>query len=71
DGWKYEFTNLPKYENGQEIVYTITEDQVPDYNTEIHGFDITNSYTPGKTSVSVTKAWNDQNNQDGLRPNSV
>ncbi|EOV2483505.1 Cna B-type domain-containing protein [Enterococcus hirae] len=71
DGWKYEFTNLPKYENGQEIVYTITEDQVPDYNTAINGFDITNSYTPGKTSVSVTKAWNDQNNQDGLRPNSV
>ncbi|MZY32823.1 Cna B-type domain-containing protein, partial [Enterococcus faecalis] len=24
DGWKYEFTNLPKYENGQEITYTVT-----------------------------------------------
>ncbi|MGL9868467.1 Cna B-type domain-containing protein [Enterococcus sp. DIV0691] len=71
DGWKYEFTNLPKYENGQEITYTVTENQVPEYNTEIKGFDITNSYTPGKTSVSVTKTWNDNNNQDGLRPNSI
>ncbi|MGH2131899.1 Cna B-type domain-containing protein, partial [Enterococcus faecalis] len=49
----------------------VTEDQVPEYNTEINGYDITNSYTPGKTSVSVTKAWDDNNNQDGLRPNSV
>ncbi|MGQ4822860.1 Cna B-type domain-containing protein, partial [Enterococcus faecalis] len=71
DGWKYEFTNLPKYENGQEITYTVTENQVPEYNTEIKGFDITNSYTPGKTSVSVTKTWDDNNNQDGLRPNSI
>ena len=71
DGWKYQFENLPKYENGQAINYTVTEDQVPDYNTAINRFDITNSYTPGKTSVSVTKAWNDSDNQDGLRPNSV
>ncbi|MHB9652727.1 Cna B-type domain-containing protein (plasmid) [Enterococcus faecalis] len=71
EGWQYTFENLPKYENGQEIVYTVTEDQVPEYNTEINGYDITNSYTPGKTSVSVTKAWNDNNNQDGLRPNSI
>ncbi|OSM15282.1 hypothetical protein B6S40_15345, partial [Enterococcus faecalis] len=71
ESWQYTFENLPKYENGQEIVYTVTEDQVPEYNTEIKGYDITNSYTPGKTSISVTKAWNDNNNQDGLRPNSV
>ncbi|MDN3109679.1 Cna B-type domain-containing protein [Enterococcus faecalis] len=71
DGWKYQFENLPKYENGQLINYTVTEDQVADYSTEVKGFDIINSYTPGKTSVSVTKAWNDSNNQDGLRPNSV
>uniref|UniRef100_UPI00094E9437 Cna B-type domain-containing protein n=1 Tax=Enterococcus faecalis TaxID=1351 RepID=UPI00094E9437 len=52
-------------------LYTVTENQVPEYNTEIKGFDITNSYTPGKTSVSVTKTWDDNNNQDGLRPNSI
>ena len=71
DGWTYAFTNLPKFKDGKEIVYTVTENQVSDYNTEIKGFDITNSYTPGKTSVSVTKKWEDINNQDGKRPNSI
>ncbi|WP_033600006.1 Cna B-type domain-containing protein, partial [Enterococcus faecalis] len=33
EGWQYAFENLPKYENGQAIVYTVTEDQVPEYNT--------------------------------------
>ena len=29
DNWSWSFTNLPKYENGAEITYTITEDAVP------------------------------------------
>ena len=72
DNWEYSFTDLPKYdEDGKEIVYTITEDTVPDYNTHIDGYDLTNSYTPSKTSVSVTKKWDDNNNQDGIRPDSI
>ncbi len=69
--WKYSFTNLPKYENGNEIVYTITEDAVPSYTTTVDGTNLTNTYTPGKTSVTVTKAWDDNNDQDGLRPDSI
>ncbi len=71
DGWKYSFADLPKYSNGQEIKYTITEDTVADYNTVIKGYDITNSYTPGKTSISVIKKWDDADNQDGKRETSV
>ena len=71
DNWKYSFTNLPEFENGQKITYTVTEDQVKDYSTTVDGYNLTNSYTPAKTSVSVTKAWNDNNNQDGSRPNEV
>lgn len=71
DGWTYEFNDLPKFKDGNEIVYTVTENQVADYNTEVKGFNLTNSYTPGKTSVSVTKKWEDANNQDGKRPNSI
>ncbi|WP_298822335.1 Cna B-type domain-containing protein [uncultured Streptococcus sp.] len=71
DNWKYSFTNLPEFENGQKISYTVTEDQVKDYSTTVDGYNLTNSYTPAKTSVSVTKAWNDNNNQDGSRPNEV
>ena len=71
DNWKYSFTDLPKYDNGSEIMYTITEDAVKDYTTLIDGYNITNSYTPGKTSISVTKVWDDNNNQDGKRETSV
>ena len=57
DNWKYSFTNLPEFENGKKISYTVTEDQVKDYSTTVDGYNLTNSYTPAKTSVSVTKAW--------------
>ena len=71
DGWKWSFSNLPKYADGDAIIYTITEDAVPGYTSKVDGFNVTNSYTPGKTSVTVTKAWNDADNQDGLRPAEV
>nr|WP_238482617.1 Cna B-type domain-containing protein [Lederbergia galactosidilytica] len=71
DDWKYSFTDLPKYEAGEEIVYTITEDTVEDYTTEVKGYDVTNHHTPGKTSVTITKHWDDANNQDGIRPASI
>ncbi|MDP4460182.1 Cna B-type domain-containing protein [Staphylococcus hyicus] len=69
--WKYEFTNLPKYENGKAIEYTVTEDHVENYSTTINDTTITNKYTPGKTSATVTKNWEDANNQDGHRPESI
>ncbi|MBB6333865.1 Cna B-type domain-containing protein [Schaalia hyovaginalis] len=70
--WSYAFTGLPKYTTeGRLIEYTVTEDAVPEYATRIEGKQIINSYTPGKTSVSVTKAWDDAEDQDGKRPESV
>lgn len=69
--WTYSFEKLPKYEAGKEIVYTVTEDAVADYTTEITGYDITNSYAPGKTSVTVTKAWADNDNRGGHRPKEI
>ena len=69
--WNYSFTDLPKYAGGNEIVYTVTEDAVENYSTKIDGYNITNSYTPSKTSVSVTKAWVDANNQDGKRSSRI
>lgn len=71
DQWKYRFTDLPEYNGEKKIVYTVTENSVSEYNTKISGYDITNSYTPSKTSVTVTKRWDDAGNQDGIRPNSV
>ena len=71
DGWKWSFTELPKFAKGVEIVYTITEDVVAEYTTTYDGYNITNSYTPEKTSRRVVKVWDDQDNKDGLRPVSI
>ena len=73
DGWAFSFSGLPKYDtgDGHEIAYTVTEDAVDNYATSIAGTAITNSYTPGKTSVTVTKAWDDANDQDGKRPEII
>lgn len=71
DNWKYSFNNLPKYENGKSISYSVTEDAVPNYTTTYQGNDITNEHTPGKTSVTVTKEWKDENDKYGKRPQSI
>ena len=71
DGWKWNFTNLPKYENGSEIRYTITEDVVPGYQSEVDGMDVTNHYTPGQINIPVTKNWQDKDDADGIRPDSI
>jgi len=71
DGWAWTFTGLRRYENGVEIAYTIVEDAVPGYTAEISGPNITNRYTPALISVSVSKVWEDANDQDGLRPEEI
>ena len=71
NGWKFESKDLPKYRNGQEIVYTLKEDAVAQYETKIDKFTITNSYTPETVKVSGQKVWDDANNQDGKRPASI
>ena len=69
--WTYTFTNLPKYKNGTEIVYTVVEDEVDGYDTSVTGTTITNTHEPETTEVTVTKTWDDNNNQDGIRPKEI
>ena len=69
--WTYDFGKLSKYKKGKEINYTVGEDEVAGYATEINDFDITNTHKILKTSVNVTKEWNDQDNQDGKRAKQV
>ena len=71
DEWTHTFSDLPVYKDGQKVVYTVTEDKVDNYTTKIDGTTITNTYKPGKTSLTVTKNWKDANNQDGLRPKTI
>ena len=72
DDWKYTFTNLDKVDNNEEeIVYTVDEESVTSYKKEISGFDIINRYLPKLTEVNGIKIWDDKNNQDGIRPESI
>ena len=74
--WSYVFENLPKFENGKEIVYTVTENDVEKYTTEItgsvaDGFTITNTHTPTTKNVVLTKIWDDNGDELKKRPGSV
>ena len=71
DNWSWSFTGLDKYNSGTEIVYTISEDEVADYTTVVDGYNITNTHTPEKTTITGSKTWNDVDNQDGVRPDSI
>ena len=74
--WKGSFTNLDKFAEGEEIVYSVEELEVTGYTSTItgtvaEGFTITNSYTPEDTTIEVTKLWEDADNKDGIRPDSI
>ena len=76
NNWTYVFENLDKYSNGVLINYAIDEVIVPrGYSKNVtntsYNFTINNTHIPEKTTVNVTKVWNDVNNTDGLRPVSV
>jgi len=76
NSWTDTFSGLDKYKaDGTAIVYTVKENDITNYTVAITGdattgFTITNTNTE-KVSVSGTKTWNDNNNQDGKRPASI
>ena len=67
--WKHTFESLPKYKNGQEIEYTITENEIAGYNTTINGYSIENELIT--TTATVIKVWDDYKDIDGLRPKNI
>ena len=76
DGWMYLLTDLPVYyDHGTEVVYTAQETAVNGYTGTVTasdaGFTITNTHTPTTHSLSVSFTWDDNGDQDGLRPETV
>ena len=77
DGWSYTFENLYVYDAGLPITYRVVEEGVdtniytPEVNPTEDGFEIINTHETDKTAVSVTKDWQDQDNQDGIRADVV
>ena len=68
------YSNLFKNENGAAITYTVSEGAITGYatdnNSAVNGGTITNVHTPDTTEITITKRWDDGNNQDGIRPDA-
>ncbi|MBQ3302752.1 MAG: Cna B-type domain-containing protein, partial [Eggerthellaceae bacterium] len=67
-------------DNGQTITYSVREATVAGYTPEIKlesqsdtefVYSVTNKHDVEKVNAQVTKIWNDDNNRDGIRPESV
>ncbi|MEH6892496.1 Cna B-type domain-containing protein, partial [Bacillus sp. JJ864] len=59
--WKYTFDNLQAYDaNGVAYKYEVKEQPVAGYQSEVKGYDITNTKV-GQTKVEGTKTWKDNN----------
>ncbi|EJD65236.1 LPXTG-domain-containing protein cell wall anchor domain, partial [Scardovia wiggsiae F0424] len=77
NSWKHTWSDLDRNAAGKAIVYTVKEVSIPEgYTSETSGdaasgFTITNKHTPGVTAVCGVKAWDDNDDQDGVRPKSI
>ena len=77
NGWTATVNDLQKYEDGKEINYTWKEDSVPeDYQLTDSSTDgtittLTNTHGPAETEATIKKVWEDGENQDGKRPDSL
>ena len=58
EDWNWSFEDLDKYKEGKLITYTIGEDPVPNYESKISGYDITNSYIPSDEKETSTESEN-------------
>ncbi|MBQ3278925.1 MAG: Cna B-type domain-containing protein, partial [Clostridia bacterium] len=71
-GWVYIFTGMPKFDDeGKTITYTVLEDAVARYKTDIYGLTIQNTYQPEVTSATIRKIWDDNGNETQQRPDSI
>ena len=74
--WTYTFI-VDKYNNGEEIKYTISENEVGGYTSKVtgsikEGFVVTNTHEVETIkSIAVKKVWDDNNDEDEIRPESI
>ena len=84
EDWSYTFTNVPKYNDRNELInYTLEEESVVEDGLKFYkksisgdmndGFDVTNTFKiPTETiSVKADKHWADNSNQAKKRPTSI
>ena len=70
DNWTYEFTDLPKYEGGKAITYSIDEESVDGYTKTVDGYNLKNSYIPSTISTQKLNKDRHSNASDKQKKNS-
>lgn len=72
NGWKYSFKGVPKTDDkGKAYSYSVKETPVDGYTSTVDGYTITNTHKTKTINICGKKVWDDANNQDGKRPQSV
>ena len=77
-----EFTPLPKFNNGKEINYGVEESEFIGYNAvglpedaftveDEESLNVTNNHTPAKVNILIKKVWDDDEDNDNLRPDEI
>ena len=86
NGWSHTWRELDEKSDGKDIAYTVKEvgedggkitfSNGAEYGVAYggsaeSGYTVTNSYTPETIKISGSKTWDDADNQDGKRPESI
>lgn len=75
NNWEAAVSSLDKYKGGKEIKYAWVEKPVTGYTSTQSASGntttITNAHIPEKVSINVIKTWQDENDADGIRPDSI
>ena len=85
DDWSNTWDKLPVYEGGKKITYSVKETLPENSGYTKSGDDVTrtavkgdsgtiqirNTHTPEQLKLTVKKIWDDDNNNDGVRPQKL
>ena len=72
ENWKYTWTDLYSTDElGNKYVYTVKEEKINGYSTEYSEDTLTVKNILEMTEITVNKVWEDDNNRDGIRPESI
>lgn len=64
NGWEFEFSDLPKYVDGNEIMYMVAEELIDDYQPVYDVYSITNVYNPIKSDTDKKEEKLSENKED-------
>lgn len=75
NNWTYTWTDVPYYENGEEIIFSVSEvvpnGYTPYYKKDGDNFIIENHVASVPKNFTVVKTWDDIQNVNGLRPDEI